>query len=101
MHKLLLGKQPSSFSDFLNKPINFESEKNRRKFCYCVDKLKNGGVGRFPTAVLPRTWNTLDTDMKSIKSHKKFKKTVYDSILAKYTETVKCKSRTCPDCFPR
>ena len=64
-------------------------------------KLKNGGVGRFPTAVLPRTWNTLDTDMKSIKSHKKFKKTVYDSILAKYTETVKCKSRTCPDCFPQ
>ena len=101
MHKLWLGKQPSSFSNFLNKPANFESKANRRMFCYYTDKLKNDIAGRFPTAVLPRMWNDLDTEVKSIKSHKSFKKSIYDSILNTYASTVKCKSRSCPDCFPR
>ena len=101
MHKLYLDKQPSSFTDFLKKPGNFNNNENRRKFCYSTDKLKNYTVGRFPTAVLPRLWNSVDTETKSIKSHKSFKKSIYESILNKYTATVKCKSRTCPDCLPQ
>ena len=40
MHKLYLGKQPTSFKDFLKKPRNFEAKENRRKFCYSIDQLK-------------------------------------------------------------
>ena len=101
MHKLFLGKQPESFTDFLRKPANFDSNTNRRKFCYTVDKLKNDMVGRFPTAVLPRTWNSLETDNKDITSHSSFKKFIYESFTEAYTDVVKCRNKICPDCYPQ
>ena len=100
MHKYFLGKQPNSFENFFKKPVNFESEINRNKFCYALDKLKNNGVGRFPSAVFPRAWNNIDTDSKIIKSHKSFKKFIYQSFIDSYIPVVKCKDRLCPDCFP-
>ena len=51
MHKLFLGKQPDSFIDFFKKTNNFDSDTNRNKYCFVVDKLKNDNVGRLPTAV--------------------------------------------------
>lgn len=99
MHKLFLGKQPESFIDFLKKPDNFESS-YRRKYCFEVDKLKNDNVGRFPTAVLPRAWNALDSVTKCIKSHKSFKKFIYGSFTETYSNNIKCREKSCPDCFP-
>ena len=76
MHKLFLGKQPDSFADFFKKTHNFDSDINRNKFCFVVDKLKNYNVGRLPSAVLPRAWNALETEIKCTKSHKSFKKLI-------------------------
>ena len=45
MHKLINGKQPSSFDDFFKKGPNFESGTRKMAFCYLVDKLKNKGAG--------------------------------------------------------
>ena len=101
MHKLFLGKQPGSFADFFRKTPRFETDTNRWKFCYSVDKLKNAFVGRLPSAVLPRFWNEIDPETKSIKSHASFKKVIYDSFTNLYVPTVKCRERLCPDCFPR
>ena len=72
MHKYFLGKQPNSFENFFIKAPNFDKDTNKRKFCYVLDKLKNEGCGRFPSAVFPRAWNSIGTDTKAIKSHKSF-----------------------------
>ena len=99
MHKLFLGKQPGSFVDFFKKPPRFDSDTNRWKYCYSVDKLKNALVGRFPSAVLPRLWNMVDTETKILKSHSSFKKVIHESFLDLYVPNVKCRERLCPDCF--
>ena len=101
MHKLLNLKQPDSFEEFFKKMPNFNTDRMRQGFCYAVDKLKNNLVGRFPTATLPRTWNQLDQDIKLIDSHTTFKKEIHESLINQYPDSVNCKYRLCPDCYPR
>ena len=100
MHKLLNGKQPDSFENFFKKAPNFESDTNRRAFCYQVDKLKNDGVGRFPTAALPRSWISVDMGTKLISSLSTFKKSIYSSYVDKYSTNPQCQYVSCPDCRP-
>ena len=98
MYKLLNDKQPDSFDNFFKRAPNFESDTNRRAFCYSVDKLKNDSVGRFPTATLPRTWNSIDMGRKMISTLKSFKKSVSFDIIDSYVEIIKCHNGFCPDC---
>ena len=100
MYKLLNGKQPDSFEHFFNKAPIFESDTNRRAFCYQEDKLKNEGIGRFPTAALPRSWNSNDMETKIISSLKTFKKSTYFLYLDKYNGNIQCWNLSCPDCQP-
>ena len=100
MHKLINEKQPESFSNFLQKPPNYNSDNNRRAFCFCVDILKNKHVGRLPTAVLPRAWNPVDQDLKLIDSHTTFKKSIYCQLIDKYPISVNCRDHSCTQCFP-
>ena len=99
MHKLLNGKQPDSFDNFFIKAPNFESDTNRRCFCYVVDLLKNKTVGRFPTATLPRTWNSIDQSLKLVDSHSVFKKDIYYSLIDQYPTSVNCRNKSCPDYY--
>ena len=99
MHNLLNCKQPDSFDNFFRKTPNFNSDTNRRGFCYAVDKLKNKTVERFPTATLPRTWNLIDQSKKLIDSHSVFKKDVYASLKDEYPISVNCHNKSCPDCY--
>ena len=100
MYKLLNGKQPESFEFFFKKTPNFESDKNLRGFWYKVYKLKNQGIGKFPTAALPRSWNAIDQGLKLSSTLKSFKKDTYSSYIDKYKSNVKCHYRACPDCRP-
>ena len=70
----------------------------RRRYIYDVDQLKNEFVGRFPTATLPRAWNSLSEDLKLIDSHSSFKKSLYNSLIDKYPTSIKCFDFSCPDC---
>ena len=95
MHKLKYGKVPPSFHNFFTSM----SAPDRTK-SFLAPEPKNVFLHQFPNVFLINEWNSLPLKLKLNEKHNSFKNSLSLSFLSKYPAAIKCKSRTCTDCFP-
>ena len=93
MHKLILGRQPSSFDHMFSR-THGDRTKN-----FILEKINLPFLYQFPTATLPRIWNIINLKTKKIPYHTTFKDSLYASLASNYPVHVRCRNRGCPDCF--
>ena len=79
------GKQPNSFEDMFQLLPGI----NRTK-CFKLEILKSKPMEYFPAATLPRTWNSLNQELKDVVSIKGFKNQLSQSLISSYQSTVRC-----------
>ena len=96
MHKNFNGKQPESFEGIFNVLPGTNRTKN-----FQIEILKSNFLAQFPTAFLPRIWNSNSLSMKYLVSHNSFKKSLYQSFVDSYHTRVNCNDPGCPDCALR
>ena len=93
MHKIVLGKQPDSFTDMFtsfsgpNRTKNFHTAKPKNKFLH-----------QFPSFFMPQIWNANSMSIKNIISHDSLKNNVYNAMVQAYNSNVRCREPGCPDC---
>ena len=93
MHKMFNGKQPKSFEGMFQLLPGI----NRTK-CFKLEILKSKPMEYLPAATLPRTWNTLNQELKDVVSFNGFKNKLTQSLISSYPTTVRCFDHYCPDC---
>ena len=96
MNNILSPKQiPSIDKNFLQEL----APPNRTKG-FVIDKVKSDYLYQFPSYFLTKIWNDVNMFQKNKTSQNSFKDSLYSSFISKYPPAVKCKDRSCPDCFP-
>ena len=95
MHKCINEKLPPSFKDFFT-PLSVPN----RTHSFQQDK-KVDSLVKFPSYFLPTLWNSNSLFLKCTVSHSVFKKEMNKSLIAQYSQHVRCNYDGCVDCFIR
>ena len=99
VHNLKYGKLPKTFNLLtyftpINQPNTHQiSQAYCSRYCTTYTSL-------MPQHRLPRIWNDLDDNLRSIKSLSKFKSSIRSSKLTAYADIVKCENIRYQQCFP-
>ena len=92
MFKYMTGKLPLSF----NGMFIALAEPNRTK-SYKLELVNNKYLESFPTVFLPRTWNSIPLEIKSLGTLTSFKTSFKKSFLEEYSN-FHCINRNCFSC---
>ena len=92
MFKYMNGKLPLSF----NGMFLALAEPNRTK-SYKLELVNNKYLESFPTVFLPRTWNSIPLEIKSLGTLASFKTSLKKSFLEEYS-SFRCINRNCFSC---
>ena len=80
MHKYKYNKLPDSFNGMFE-PLALSNRTNS----YKLQRTKYKGLDSFPAVCLPKLWNSLTLDQKSIRSLKLFRNNLKKAVLFRNT----------------
>ena len=99
VHNLKYGKLPKTFDSLTYFTPRNQPNTRQISHAYCP-RYRTTYTSLMPLHRLPRIWNDLDDNVRSIKSLSKFKSSIRSSKLTAYADIVKCENIRCQQCFP-